>query len=42
LLGDEILHAELAGNTRTIAANFSVERMTDRVLEHLGIEAMGQ
>jgi glycosyltransferase involved in cell wall biosynthesis len=37
LLTDDDLHRRLAANTRAIAANFSVERMTERVLEHLGV-----
>ncbi|MFI5381030.1 MAG: glycosyltransferase family 4 protein, partial [Tepidisphaerales bacterium] len=41
LLTDDALHAELAANTRGIAANFTVEKMTDRVLEHLGLAAAG-
>ena len=31
------LHRELSANTRAIAANFTVEKMTDQVLEHLGL-----
>jgi glycosyltransferase involved in cell wall biosynthesis len=37
LLTDAALYAVLAGNTRGIARNFSVEVMTDRVLGHLGL-----
>jgi glycosyltransferase involved in cell wall biosynthesis len=37
LLTDDALHARLAANCRTVAASFSVQRMTDRVLEHLGL-----
>ncbi|MGA2497204.1 MAG: glycosyltransferase family 4 protein [Tepidisphaeraceae bacterium] len=37
LLADDALHAELAANTRPVAANFTVEKMTDQVLEHLGL-----
>ncbi|MGE5607891.1 MAG: glycosyltransferase family 4 protein, partial [Bacillota bacterium] len=37
MLTDDQLHRELAANTREIAANFTVDRMTDQVLEHLGI-----
>jgi glycosyltransferase involved in cell wall biosynthesis len=37
LLTDDALHRDLAANTRPIAANFTVEKMTDRVLEHLGL-----
>jgi hypothetical protein len=34
---DEALYGELAKNAPIVAANFSVGRMTDRVLEHLGL-----
>jgi len=37
ILTDHSLHATLAANTRDIAANFTVQRMTDQVLAHLGI-----
>jgi glycosyltransferase involved in cell wall biosynthesis len=37
LLTDDELHARLSGAARQIAANFSVAKMTDRTLEHLGI-----
>jgi glycosyltransferase involved in cell wall biosynthesis len=37
LLTDDQLHAELSSNSRSIAANFTVEKMTDRILEHLGL-----
>jgi len=37
ILTDEALHAELASNARPIAEQFSVAKMTDRVLAHLGI-----
>jgi len=37
LLTDEALHGKLAENTRAIAARFSVEHMTDAVLEHIGV-----
>jgi len=37
LLTDDQLHGELSANTRSIAANFTVEKMTDRILEHLGL-----
>ncbi len=37
MVRDDALHAQLAGNTRQAAAKFDVEVMTDRVLEHLGI-----
>ncbi|HTW94556.1 MAG TPA: glycosyltransferase family 4 protein [Tepidisphaeraceae bacterium] len=38
LLTDDALHAELAAQSRAVASNFSVEKMTDGVLGHLGIE----
>jgi glycosyltransferase involved in cell wall biosynthesis len=37
LLTDDKLHAQLASQARSVAANFSVARMTDHVLEHLGL-----
>ncbi|MGA2583970.1 MAG: glycosyltransferase family 4 protein [Tepidisphaeraceae bacterium] len=37
LLKDDALHASLSADTRKIAATFSVEAMTDRVLAHMGI-----
>lgn len=37
MLTDDQLHAELSTNTRAIASNFTVEKMTDRILEHLGL-----
>src|SRR5258706_2293250 len=37
LLTDDQLHRELSANTRSIAANFTVEKMTDHILEHLGL-----
>ncbi len=37
LLVDEVLYRELAGNTRAVAERFTAERMTDCVLDHLGI-----
>ena len=37
LVTDDALHGELAKNAPIVAANFSVARMTDRVLEHLGL-----
>lgn len=40
LLADEALHRELSGQARSVAARFTAERMTDRVLAHLGIEAV--
>ena len=40
LLTDDQLHRQLSANTRAIAANFTVERMTERILEHLGISSI--
>jgi glycosyltransferase involved in cell wall biosynthesis len=37
VLTDDDLHRSLAANTRAVAAHFTVDRMTDRVLEHLGL-----
>jgi len=37
LLASETLHHELAGNARSLAERFTADRMTDRVLLHLGI-----
>jgi glycosyltransferase involved in cell wall biosynthesis len=37
LLVDEVLYRELAENTRAVAERFTAERMTDCVLDHLGI-----
>ncbi len=37
MLTNHALYRELSDNTRTIAARFSAERMTDAVLEHLGL-----
>jgi glycosyltransferase involved in cell wall biosynthesis len=37
LLVDHALHAELASNARPISEQFSVAKMTDQVLAHLGI-----
>lgn len=37
LLKNETLHRELAGNARSLAERFTADRMTDRVLQHLGI-----
>jgi glycosyltransferase involved in cell wall biosynthesis len=37
MVTDNALHARLVANTRGIAAKFDVEAMTDRVLEHMGI-----
>jgi glycosyltransferase involved in cell wall biosynthesis len=39
LVTDDGLHAELAGNARGIAEQFSVGRMTEGVLRHLGVES---
>jgi glycosyltransferase involved in cell wall biosynthesis len=41
LLTDADLHAELANNTKALAARFSAERMTNSVLEHLGLSVNG-
>jgi glycosyltransferase involved in cell wall biosynthesis len=41
LLIDVDLHAELAGNTRALAASFSAERTTNGILEHLGLLVNG-
>ncbi|HEY1921426.1 MAG TPA: glycosyltransferase family 4 protein [Tepidisphaeraceae bacterium] len=38
MVSDDELHARLAANTRKLAANYDVEAMTDRVLEHMGIK----
>lgn len=37
LLTDDRLHAQLAANAKTVAAQFSVDALTDRMLKHLGI-----
>jgi glycosyltransferase involved in cell wall biosynthesis len=37
LLTDDALHQRLSAQARTVAAAFSVRRLTDRVLEHLGM-----
>jgi glycosyltransferase involved in cell wall biosynthesis len=37
MLTDDSLYSNLAANTRKIAETFSVERMTDQVLAHLGL-----
>ena len=37
MLTDAPLHRRLAENTQSIAAQFSAGRMTDRVLEHIGV-----
>jgi len=37
MLSDDALHRELAANTRAIAASFTVEKMTERILDHLGL-----
>jgi glycosyltransferase involved in cell wall biosynthesis len=39
LLTDEGLHAALAGDARPLAEGFSVDKMTEGVLAHLGISA---
>lgn len=40
LLDDRALYTELAANARVVAARFSVERMTDGVLAHMGLRPM--
>ena len=40
LLTDDALHAELTANTRDLAAYFSVEMLTRRMLEHMRIEPL--
>ncbi len=37
MLADDALYLQLSANTRGLAANFSVDRMADRVLEHIGL-----
>ena len=37
LVMDETLHRELCGNTRALAALFSVDKLADNVLEHMGL-----
>jgi glycosyltransferase involved in cell wall biosynthesis len=37
LLTDESLYQELKGNTRALAQSFTVTRMTDEVLRHMGL-----
>jgi glycosyltransferase involved in cell wall biosynthesis len=39
MLRDDELHRELAANARWIAGHFTVDRMTDAVLEHVGLGA---
>jgi len=39
LLTDNDLYATLSANARPIAAQFSVDAMTDAVLKHLGISS---
>ena len=41
LLVDDTLQAELAANARGLAARFSIERLVERVLAHMGIEDVG-
>lgn len=40
LLDDHALYAELATNARVVAARFSVERMADGVLAHMGLRSV--
>ena len=37
ILTDDVLYQELKGNTRELAGHFTVGRMTDEVLRHMGI-----
>jgi glycosyltransferase involved in cell wall biosynthesis len=37
LLIDDELHRQLAGNARSVAEQFTVARMTDQVLKHMGL-----
>ena len=37
LITDDALHGELTSNTRALAEHFSVDRLTNRVLEHMGL-----
>ncbi len=37
MLTDEPMYQDLKSNTRSIAANFTVEKLTDRILEHLNL-----
>ena len=37
MLTDDALYKTLAANTRSMAAGFTVDRMTDAVLEHVGV-----
>ena len=37
LLTDEVLHRQLAGDARAVAEQFTVARMTDQVLAHMGL-----
>ena len=39
LITDDTLYADLKSNTLYLAEQFSVDRLTDRVLEHLGLTA---
>lgn len=38
MLGDRVLYRRLAANTRTAAARFSLDKMADCVLNHIGID----
>lgn len=42
LLTDEPLYQTLASHTRAVAAHFTVDRMTDEVLKHLGLPLQAQ
>src|SRR5204863_9479990 len=37
LLTDDTLYRDLAANTRNVAASFTIDRMTDETLRHMGI-----
>ncbi len=37
LITDDSLHAELVSNARSVASNFTVQKMTDQILEHLEV-----
>jgi glycosyltransferase involved in cell wall biosynthesis len=37
LVTDDALHAQLSANARPVARNFTVQKMTDQILEHIGV-----
>jgi glycosyltransferase involved in cell wall biosynthesis len=39
LLADDVLHAELCANAPVLAGRYSVERLTDAVIAHLGLRS---